>query len=196
MRTPISIIINYAALLKRSVPPDNAEAWRAIEAINVSIVRLNSIVDEAWARALAVADLMQSQRERVVLHELAASIVGTSSARCVICDAAIETSVYGPRAAIEEVVRAMIDAFAAEAPDGKPPKIRFAAGDGTIGLQVERAEADRKAAAADDLGLNRWPRLHQAARTARLLGGSLEVLATEEHLQRAIVELPSAPRSG
>lgn len=195
MRTPISIIIGYAAILKRSIPSDNAKALRAIEAINVSTVRLNSIVDEAWARALAVANLMQTHRERVVLRELAASIVGASSARFVICDAGIETSVYGPRAAIEEVVRAVIEAFAAEALDGKPPMIRFAAGDGIMWLQVGRAEADRKAAAADDLGLTRWPRLHQAARTARLLGGSMDVLATEERLQRAIVELPSAPRS-
>jgi signal transduction histidine kinase len=196
MRTPISTIIGFAALLKRSVPPDNAKAWRAIEAIEVSTARLNSMVDEAWARALAVANLMQSHRERVVLRELAASIIGTSSARFVTCDAAIETSVYGPRAAIEEVVRAVIEAFAAEGPDGKPAMISFAAGDGTIGLQVERAEADLNTTTADDLGLDRWPRLHEAARTARLLGGSMEVLAREQRLLRAIVELPSAPRSG
>jgi hypothetical protein len=138
---------------------------------------------------------MQSHRERVVLRELTASIVGTSSVRFATCDAAIETSVYGPPAAIEEVVRAVIEAFAAEELDGRSA-IRFAAGDGTIGLQVERAEADRNTTTVDDLGLDRWPGLHEAARTARLLGGSLEVLATNERLQRAIVELPSAPRSG
>jgi hypothetical protein len=196
MRTPISIILGYSSMLKRSVPPDNAKAWRAIEAINVSIVDLNGIVDEAWARALAVANVLQSERELVALRELAASIVGTSSARFVICDAAIETSVHGPRAAIEEVVRAVIETFAAEGPDGKIPMIRFAAGDGTIGLQVGRAEANLKAAAVDDLGLNRWPRLHEAARAVRLLGGSMDVLATNDRLQRVTVELPSAPRSG
>ena len=95
MRTPISTIIGYADLLKRWVPPDNAKAWFAIEAINVSADRLNRIVDEAWARALAVANLMQSHRERVVLRELAASIVGTKSAHFVIRDAAIESSAYG-----------------------------------------------------------------------------------------------------
>jgi signal transduction histidine kinase len=195
MRTPIAIIIGYSDMLKRSVPPDNAKAWRAIEAINVSTVRLNDIVDEAWARALAVANLMQSERELVVLREVAASIAGTSSARFVICDAGIETSVHGPRAAIEETVRAVIETFAAQGPGGTPT-IRFAAGDGTIGLEIRRAEADPKATAIDDLGLNRWPRLYEAARTARLLGGSMAVRATEDRLQQAIVELPTAPRSG
>lgn len=195
MRTPISTIIGFAGMLKRSIPPDNAKAWHAIEAIDVSSVQLNGIVDEAWARALTVAKLMQSHRERVDLRELTSSIVGTGAARFATCDAAIETSVYGPPAAIEEVVRAVIEAFAAERLDGKPA-IRFAAGDGTVGLQVERAGADLNTTTVDDLGLERWPGLHEAARTARLLGGSLEVLATEERLQRAIVELPSAPRSG
>jgi signal transduction histidine kinase len=192
MRTPISIIIGYAAILKRWTPSDDAKARRGIEAIDVSAVRLSSIVDEALTKALAVADLMQTRRELVVLRELTASIVGTSSTHFVMCDAAIETSVYGPRTAIEEVVRAVIEAFAAEG----PAMIRFAAGDGTIELQVDRADTDLTGAAADDLGLNRWPRLDQAARTARLLGGSLGVLATEGQLQRAIVELPSARRSG
>jgi hypothetical protein len=45
---------------------------------------------------VAVVNLMQSQRELVALRDLAASIVGPSSARFVICDAAMETSVYGP----------------------------------------------------------------------------------------------------
>jgi signal transduction histidine kinase len=192
MRTPISVIIGYSTMLKRWIPSDDAKARRGIEAIDVSAVRLNNMVDEALARALADADLMQTCRELVVLRELTASIVGRSPTHFVICDAAIETSAYGPRAAIEEVVQAVIEAFAAE----EPATIRFAAGDGTIGLQVDRGRADLKAAAADDLDLNRWPRLRQAARTARLLGGTLKVLATEERLQRAIVELPSAPRSG
>jgi signal transduction histidine kinase len=195
MRTPISTIIGFAGMLKRSIPPDNAKAWHAIEAIDVSSVQLNGIVDEAWQRALTVVNLMQSQRERVVLRELTSSIVGTGAARFATCDAAIETSVYGPPAAIEEVVRAVIEAFAAEGLDGKPA-LRFVAGDGTIGLQVERAGADLNTTTVDDLGLDRWPGLHEAARTVRLLGGRLEVLATEERLQRAIVELPSAPRSG
>ena len=197
LRTPISTIIGFAGMLKRSIPPDNAKAWHAIEAIDISSVQLNRIVDEAWARALTVAKLMQSQRERVVLRELTSSIVGTGSPCFATCDAAIETSVYGPPAAIEEVVRAVIEAFAAEGLDGRPA-IRFAAGDDTIGLQVERAGADLNlnTTTVDDLGLARWPGLHEAARTVRLLGGSLEVLATEERLQRAIVELPFAPRSG
>lgn len=196
MRTPISIIIGYSDMLKRSVPPDNAKAQRAIEAINVSTVRLNGIVDETWARALAVANLMQRERELVVLREVAASIVGINPARFVICDAAIDTSAHGPRAAIEEVVRAMIETFAAEGPDAKAATIRFAGGDSTIGLQVRRAEADPKATAVDDLSRNRWPRLHEAARTARLLGGRVTVLVAEGRLQQAMVELPSAPRSG
>ena len=192
MRTPISIIIGYATMLKRWIPSDDAKARHGIEAIDVSAARLNSIVDEALARALAVADLMQTRRELVVLRDLTASIVATSSTHFVICDAAIETSVYGPRAAIEEVVRAAIEAFSAE----EAATIRFAAGDGASGLQVERGDADLKAAAADDVDLNRWPRLRQAARTARLLGGTLQVLATEQRVQRAIVQLPSAPHSG
>lgn len=194
MRTPIGIIMGCSDMLKRTVPPDNAKAWRAIEAINASTVHLNGIVDEA--RAVAVANLMQSQRELVTLRDLAASIIGPSPARFVICDAAMETSVYGPRAAIEELVRAVIETFAAEGPDAKASMIRFAVGDGTIELQVGRADSDLKAAPVDDLGSNRWPRLHEAARTARLLGGSMDVLATNDQLQRVIVELPSAPRSG
>jgi len=196
MRTPIGIIIGCSDMLKRTVPPDNAKAWRAIEAINASTVRLNGIVDEAWARAVAVVNLMQSQRELVTLRDLAASIIGPSPTRFVICDAEIETSVHGPRAAIEELVRAVIETFAAEGPDAKASMIRFAVGDGTIELQVGRADADLKAEPVDDLGSNRWPRLHEATRTARLLGGSMDVLATNDQLQRVIVELPSAPRSG
>jgi signal transduction histidine kinase len=192
MRTPIAIIIGYATMLKRWIPPDDAKARRGIEAIDVSAVRLNNIVDEALARDLAVADLMQTRRELVVLRDLIASIVGANSTHFMICDAAIAASVYGPRTAIEEVVRTVIEAFAAQG----PATIRFAAGDGTIGLQVDRTDVDPRAAAADDLDLNRWPRLRQAARTARLLGGALKVRATEQRLQRAIVELPSAPHSG
>jgi signal transduction histidine kinase len=196
MRTPISIIIGYSDMLKRSVPPDNAKAQRAIEAINVSAINLNGIIDETWARALAVANLMQSERELVVLREVVASAVGTSSAGFVVCDAAIDTSAHGPRAAIEEVVRAVIETFAAEEPNGKTPTIRFAAGDGTIGLQIRRTEADMNATAVDDFGFNRWPRLHEAARTARLLGGRMAVVAAEGRLQQAFVELPSALPSG
>jgi hypothetical protein len=196
MRTPISVIIGYSDILRRSVAPDDAKARRAIEAIDISTARLNGIVDEAWARALAVANLMQSERDVVVLREVAASIAGIGSERFVICDAAIATSVHGPRAAIEEVVRIVIETFAAEALGGKTATIRFAGGDGTIGLQVRRAEADLKAAAVDDMGLNRWPGLREAARTARLLGGGMAVLATDDRLQQVTVELPSAPRSG
>ena len=88
-------------------------------ASNVSTVQLNGIIDETWARALAVANLMQSERELVVLCEVAAAVVGTSSAGFVICDAAIDTSAHGPRAAIEDVVRAVPETFAAEEPNGR-----------------------------------------------------------------------------
>ena len=196
MRTPIAIIMSSSDMLKRSVPPDNAKALRAIDAIDACTLRLNGILDGAWARALAAANLMQSQHELIALRDVAASIVGPGSVRFVICDAALETSVYGPRPAIEELVRAVIETFAAEGPDAKAPMIRFAVGDGTIELQVGRADADLKAAPVDDLGSDRWRRLHEAARTARLLGGSMDVLATNDQLQRVSVELPSAPRSG
>lgn len=74
-KTPIATIAQSVEPLRRSIPPGDSRAHRAIEVIEKSVARLDSLVTSARRMEETIAELVDPPRERVDLSRLVQSIV-------------------------------------------------------------------------------------------------------------------------
>lgn len=187
MRTPIATIMGYCDVLKRSIPPDNKKAWRAVQAMDNSTARLNRAVDEAWVKADSLASLLQAKHEVVDLCDLARAVTAEASDRYIVGPAPAARHVFAPRTSLEDALRAVFEAFEADSDEGNVLVACSAAAGNLIRLTVSRDEPVQ-GELVDGVALKRWPALREAVRLSGLLGGEVRVRATPTRLREAVLE--------
>lgn len=190
MRTPIATIMGYSDALKRSISPENAKAWRAVQAMDASTARLNRALDEAWTRADCLASLLQARREAVDLCDLARAVAAEASDRYIVGPAPAARYVLAPRQSLEETVRTVFEAFSADSDEGAVLAACSEAAGNLVRLTVSR-DGPVQGEPVDAVVLMRWPTLSKAARLAGLLGGELLARATTGRLQEAVLQFPA-----
>lgn len=189
MRTPIATIMANCDALKRAITPENAKAWRAVNAMDASTVRLNSALDQAWARAESLASLVQAKREAVDFCDVARTITAEAPDRYIVGPAPAERYVFAPKACLEAAVRTIFDAFDAESDEGSVLAACSEAPGCLVRLTLSR-DGPVLGEPVDDVVMKRWPDLREAARLVGLLGGHLRARATQTLLQEVVVEFP------
>jgi hypothetical protein len=166
------------------------KAWRAVKAMDASTERLNRALDQAWARAESLASLVQAKREVVDLCDVVRTITADAPDRYILGPARAQRYVLASRASLEEAVRMIFEAFAAESDEASVLAACSGAVDNLVRLTLSR-DGPVPGEPVDEVTMKRWPDLREAARLIGLLGGQLRARATTTLLQEVVVEFPS-----
>jgi hypothetical protein len=196
LRTPISIIMGYSDALKRMIPQDNPKAWRAIEALDISTGRLNSAVDRAWQRGDSLAQLFLADRQRVNLAEVLQRKLADDSTLLeqVMIEPGCEEAciVIAPSGVIEKALDDILADLEEVASARCTARLGCRAGEINLSVDSRGVAAEGEdVLVVDEHQLRKWPKLFDAARNARMLGGHLAVLAGQQGPSRVRFTLPA-----
>jgi hypothetical protein len=199
LRTPISIIMGFSDALKRTIPQDNVKAWRAIEALDVSTGRLNSAVDRAWQRGDSLAHLFLVDRQRVDLAEVLQRKLADDSAlleQLMIepgCEQACR--VIAPPSVIDKALDDVLATLEEFASSRCTARLGCRAGEVTLSVDSHGATVEGEdVVVVDEHQLRKWPKLCDAARNARMLGGHLTVAVGQQGPTKIVLTLPAGPQ--
>lgn len=142
-KTPIAVIAQSIEPLKRAVPPSDQRSARAVQMIEQSVERLDTLVSAARRVDEAAAEIMDPPRDPVDLAEIVRRIAEDYAEQ--LADRTIEIRVKAPRAVVvlageevlETVVENLLDNAASFAPPGSLITITLAVEDKTAVLGIE-----------------------------------------------------------
>ncbi|HEV2303574.1 MAG TPA: HAMP domain-containing sensor histidine kinase [Stellaceae bacterium] len=198
-KTPIAVIRQSIEPLRRTLPPDNQRARRAIGLVESSLDRLDGLVASARRLDEATADLIAKPRVPVDLERVIGRLVQTQSAilsgrnLTIAADLMPATLVLGTEEMIETVLENLVDNAMSFSPPGGEVRVRLYregrfvhvtvadSGPGVPEAQRERIFdryfSERRAEAAGEaastyFGIGLWI----ARRNVEAMGGTIEAV--------------------
>ena len=218
-KTPIAVIRQSLEPLRRTLPPDNQRAQRAIGLVESSLDRLDGLVASARRLDEATADLIAKPRVPVDLARVISRLVQTQSAilagrnLAIAADLTPGVSVLGTEEMIETVLENLVDNAVSFSPPGGEVRVRLYregrsvhitvadSGPGVPEAQRERIFdryfSERRAEAAGDaastyFGIGLWI----ARRNVEAMGGTIEAANGSPNGLVVHIRLPLAPARG
>ncbi|MFC4351335.1 sensor histidine kinase [Fodinicurvata halophila] len=125
LKAPIAVISQAIEPLHRAIPPENTKGKRALEVVEQSVVRLDSLVGAARRMEETVAELLNPPREQINLSALMSTLLtpyteGTEGQSHAVVRANISEGieVLGGAELLETVAENLIDNAISFSPDG------------------------------------------------------------------------------
>ncbi|MGM0560251.1 MAG: sensor histidine kinase [Pseudomonadota bacterium] len=144
LKAPIAVISQATEPLRRAIPPENTKGKRALEVVEQSVARLDSLVGAARRMEETVAELLNPPRERINLSVLMQTLLspyveGTEGQHQTVVESRVSEGieVLGGAELLETVAENLIDNAISFSPDNGTVRVHLYSENDKAVLTVE-----------------------------------------------------------